>query len=82
MLASWLPVPALQMHVLLERTTGKTLSHCFLELTDSDARLVMRTCQNKIIGSGRRVRAVSVSLANKGELMCEVILNYLLQRVL
>ncbi|KAG8977481.1 hypothetical protein FRB90_008781, partial [Tulasnella sp. 427] len=66
-----------RIHILLERSTGKTLSHCFVELPDADdARRVLRECQNKIIGSGKRTRAVSVTVSTQEEVMRNVFQNW------
>ncbi|KAG8966857.1 hypothetical protein FRB90_010926, partial [Tulasnella sp. 427] len=66
-----------RIHILLERSTGKTLSHCFVELPDvDDARRVLRECQNKIIGSGKRTRAVSVTVSTQEEVMRNVFPNW------
>ncbi|KAG8964343.1 hypothetical protein FRC05_003837 [Tulasnella sp. 425] len=78
MLATWLhPTTPHHIHILLERSTGKTLSHCFVELsTLADARTVLRECQNKIIGSGKRTRAVSVTVSRQEEVMENVFPNW------
>ncbi|KAG9026435.1 hypothetical protein FS837_004617 [Tulasnella sp. UAMH 9824] len=78
MLATWLhPTTPFRIHILLERSTGKTLSHCFVELcTLSDARTVLRECQNKIIGSGKRTRAVSVTVSRQEEVMQNIFPNW------
>ncbi|KAG8882188.1 hypothetical protein FRB97_008597 [Tulasnella sp. 331] len=72
MLASWLDLPFIHIHILLDRNTGKTLSHCLVELSLTHARTALRTCQNKLIGDGRRRRAVSVTMSGQAELMREV----------
>ncbi|KAG8898736.1 hypothetical protein FRB99_007192, partial [Tulasnella sp. 403] len=76
MLSEWLVVPADRIHILLERATGKTLSHCFVELSLQNARIALRTCQNKIIGNGRRTRAVSVTVSSQEELMAQLFPNW------
>ncbi|KAG9040523.1 hypothetical protein FS837_000512 [Tulasnella sp. UAMH 9824] len=78
MLATWLhPTTPFRIHILLERSTGKTLSHCFVELsTLADARTVLRECQNKIIGSGKRTRAVSVTVSRQEEVMQNIFPNW------
>lgn len=77
MLSTWLhPTTPHHIHILLERSTGKTLSHCFVELsTLTEARTVLRECQNKIIGSGKRTRAVSVTVSRQEEVMENVDLS-------
>ncbi|KAG9028174.1 hypothetical protein FRB95_006790 [Tulasnella sp. JGI-2019a] len=72
MLSSWLDLSFIAIHILLDRGTGKTLSHCLIELSQANARLALRTCQNKIIGEGRRRRAVSVTMSGQAELMREI----------
>ncbi|KAG8898839.1 hypothetical protein FRC01_010745, partial [Tulasnella sp. 417] len=78
MLATWLhPTTPARIHILLERSTGKTLSHCFVELANlADARTVLRECQNKIIGSGKRTRAVSVTVSRQEEVMQNIFPNW------
>lgn len=72
MLAAWLDLPSIAIHILLDRSTGKTLSHCLVELSPAHARMALRICQNKLIGEGRRRRAVSVTMSGQAELMREV----------
>ncbi|KAG8898726.1 hypothetical protein FRC01_010787, partial [Tulasnella sp. 417] len=78
MLSTWLhPTTPARIHILLERSTGKTLSHCFVELANlADARTVLRECQNKIIGSGKRTRAVSVTVSSQEEVMQNIFPNW------
>ncbi|KIO32339.1 hypothetical protein M407DRAFT_18654 [Tulasnella calospora MUT 4182] len=78
MLTTWLhPTTPFRTHILLERSTGKTLSHCFVELrTLQDARAVLRECQNKIIGTGKRTRAVSVTVSRQEEVMQNIFPNW------
>ncbi|KAH7105196.1 hypothetical protein BKA62DRAFT_691982 [Auriculariales sp. MPI-PUGE-AT-0066] len=76
MLTAWVtPVEPLAAHVLLDRK-GKTLSHAFVELrTREDARLVLRACRSKILGSGRRARGVTITLSTQDELRSQLFPN-------
>lgn len=69
MIEQWLGAPSMVCHVLLDRLDGRTLSHAFLETTAENARATLRTHQNKILGYGRRARAVTITLSNQEELM-------------
>ena len=76
MLAGWVATPVDRIHVLIERKTGKTLSHAFIELCLEDAKVALRTCQNKVLGSGKRTRPVSVTMSTQEELMKEVRIQF------
>ena len=63
--------PIIEAHVLLD-VKGKTLSHAFVQLSQEDARIALRSSQNAILGAGRRARAVTVTLSSQEELMIAV----------
>jgi hypothetical protein len=69
MIEQWLGNPTHICHVLLDRVDGRTLSHAYVETTADNARLALRTHQNKILGYGRRARAVTITLSSQEELM-------------
>ncbi|EJD54737.1 hypothetical protein AURDEDRAFT_156516 [Auricularia subglabra TFB-10046 SS5] len=70
MLREWCsPTPITTAHVMLDRK-GKTLSHAFVETSNSeDARSILRLCRTKILGHGRRARGVTITLSSQEELM-------------
>ena len=72
MLEAWIGIPTHAAHVLIERKTGKTLSHAFIEATPQDVRAALRDRQNAILGKGKRARAVTVTMSTQEELMKEV----------
>ncbi|KAJ1306808.1 hypothetical protein OPQ81_007794 [Rhizoctonia solani] len=69
MIEKWLGNPTLICHVLLDRVDGRTLNHAYVETTTEYARSALRTHQNKVLGYGRRARAVTITLSNQEELM-------------
>jgi hypothetical protein len=72
MIEKWLGNPTLICHVLLDRVDGRTLNHAYVETTIEYARSALRTHQNKVLGYGRRARAVTVTLSSQEELMYAV----------
>ncbi|CAE6481922.1 unnamed protein product [Rhizoctonia solani] len=69
MIERWLGNPTLICHVLLDRADGRTLNHAYVETTIEYARSALRTHQNKVLGCGRRARAVTITLSSQEELM-------------
>ncbi|KAF8738797.1 Ring finger, partial [Rhizoctonia solani] len=69
MIEKWLGSPTLICHVLLDRVDGRTLNHAYVETTTEYARSALRTHQNKVLGYGRRARAVTITLSSQEELM-------------
>ncbi|GAB1518270.1 hypothetical protein RhiTH_001329 [Rhizoctonia solani] len=69
MIEKWLGSPTLICHVLLDRVDGRTLNHAYVETTTENARSALRTHQNKVLGYGRRARAVTITLSSQEELM-------------
>jgi hypothetical protein len=69
MIEQWLGSPITYCHVLLDRTDGRTLNHAYVETTIETARSALRTHQNKMLGHGRRPRAVTLTLSEQEELM-------------
>ncbi|EUC59691.1 hypothetical protein RSOL_322300 [Rhizoctonia solani AG-3 Rhs1AP] len=69
MIEKWLGNPTLICHVLLDREDGRTLNHAFVETRVDYARSALRTHQNKVLGCGRRARAVTITLSNQQDLM-------------
>lgn len=70
-LQDFFKLPLYSIHTLLD-LKGKTLSHAFVRLASSDARIALRSTQNAILGIGRRARAVTVTLASLDELLMAV----------
>lgn len=62
------PFALLHAHVLLD-PKGKTLSHAFVEVPRGNVRDALRSVQNKTMGKGKRLRGVTVTMSNQGELM-------------
>ncbi len=62
------PFALLQAHVLLD-PKGKTLSHAYIEIPRANVRDALRAVQNKTMGKGKRLRGVTVTMSNQGELM-------------
>lgn len=71
MLGEWAGVPPHQAHVLLDRD-GKTLSHAFIEAHPNEAREILVSCRNKVLGSGKRARRVTLTTSSQDELLHEV----------
>ena len=69
MIETWLGRPVALSHVLLDRVDGRTLNHAYVETTMEIARSTLRTHQNKVLGHGRRSRAVTITLSGQEELM-------------
>ncbi|KAF8606057.1 hypothetical protein BDV93DRAFT_605050 [Ceratobasidium sp. AG-I] len=69
MIETWLGSPVVMSHVLLDRVDGRTLNHAYVETTMDIARSTLRTHQNKVLGHGRRSRAVTITLSGQEELM-------------
>ncbi|KAL5633227.1 hypothetical protein ACGC1H_003657 [Rhizoctonia solani] len=69
MIEKWLGNPTLICHVLLDREDGRTLNHAYVETRIDYARSALRTHQNKVLGHGRRARAVTITLSNQQDLM-------------
>lgn len=69
MIEAWLGSPVATSHVLLDRVDGRTLNHAYVETTMEIARSTLRTHQNKVLGHGRRSRAVTITLSGQEELM-------------
>ncbi|KDQ21803.1 hypothetical protein BOTBODRAFT_169004 [Botryobasidium botryosum FD-172 SS1] len=69
MLRSWFDLPCHGIHVLIDRKTGKTSSHAFIESTPESARSALKACRNKVLGSGKRARCVTITIATREELM-------------
>ncbi|KAG8763622.1 hypothetical protein FRC11_014963 [Ceratobasidium sp. 423] len=69
MIERWLGNPTLICHVLLDRADGRTLNHAYVETTIEHARSALRTHQNKVLGCGRRARAVTITWSSQEELM-------------
>ncbi|KAF9520274.1 hypothetical protein BS47DRAFT_748955 [Hydnum rufescens UP504] len=68
MLSSWADIPALQAHVLLD-CDGKTLSHAYIEASAQVSRKILLNCRNKVLGSGKRARRVTITASSQDELM-------------
>jgi hypothetical protein len=71
MLSSWAGVPSYQAHVLLDRD-GKTLSHAFIEArqgSGEDKDRILVECKNKVLGSGKRARRVTITMSGQDELL-------------
>ncbi|KLO16116.1 hypothetical protein SCHPADRAFT_938160 [Schizopora paradoxa] len=62
------PFALLHAHVLLD-PKGKTLSHAYVEVPRDNVRDALRAVQNKTMGKGKRLRGVTVTMSNQGELM-------------
>lgn len=75
MIEAWLGSSIVMAHVLLDRVDGRTLNHAFVETTMEIARSTLRTHQNKVLGHGRRSRAVTITLSGQEELMHAVSLS-------
>ncbi|KDN42803.1 hypothetical protein RSAG8_06557, partial [Rhizoctonia solani AG-8 WAC10335] len=69
MIEKWLGNPTLLCHVLLDHMDGRTLNHAYVETTIDCARSALRTHQNKVLGYGRRARAVTITLSSQQDLM-------------
>ncbi|CAE6425941.1 unnamed protein product [Rhizoctonia solani] len=69
MIEKWLGNPTLICHVLLDRVDGRTMNHAYVETTIEYARSALRTHQNKVLGYGRRARAVTITLSSQEDLM-------------
>lgn len=69
MIETWLGSTVAMSHVLLDRVDGRTLNHAYVETTMEIARSTLRTHQNKVLGHGRRSRAVTITLSGQEELM-------------
>ncbi|KAG8796117.1 hypothetical protein FRC16_009828 [Serendipita sp. 398] len=74
MLAEWLGSnsPALCNHALVDRRDGRTLSYAYIEVTIESMKTILRARQNTILGSGKRARAVTVTVSTQDALMREI----------
>ncbi|KAG8796467.1 hypothetical protein FRC17_007993, partial [Serendipita sp. 399] len=74
MLAEWLgsTSPALCNHALIDRRDGRTLSYAYMEVTVESMKTILRARQNTILGSGKRARAVTVTVSTQDALMREI----------
>ncbi|KAG8807846.1 hypothetical protein FRC17_004237, partial [Serendipita sp. 399] len=74
MLAEWLgsTSPALCNHALIDRRDGRTLSYAYMEVTAESMKTILRARQNTILGSGKRARAVTVTVSTQDALMREI----------
>lgn len=72
MLAEWLgDTPVVHNHALIDRRDGRTLSYAYMEVTAEAMKSILRSRQNTILGSGRRARAVTITVSTQEELMRE-----------
>jgi hypothetical protein len=73
MLTDWLgDTPAVFNHALIDRRDGRTLSYAYMEVTADAMKAILRARQNTILGSGKRARAVTITVSTQDELMREV----------
>ncbi|KAF8326674.1 uncharacterized protein EI90DRAFT_3070128 [Cantharellus anzutake] len=68
MLSDWSGVPIAHAHVLLN-DEGKTLNHAYIEVPPQSAHEVLLKCRNKVLGSGKRARKVTITFSSQSELM-------------
>lgn len=80
MLGEWASIPSQQAHVLLDRD-GKTLSHAFIEAHPHDVRETLAMCRNKVLGTGKRARRVTITTSSQDELLHQVEFQFALLRV-
>ncbi len=71
MLSDWSGVPAARAHVLLNHE-GKTLSHAYIEVPSKSVHEILLKCRNRVLGSGKRARKVTITFSSQAELMGSV----------
>lgn len=75
MLADWLgDTPAICNHALIDRRDGRTLSYAYMEVSPDAMKAILRARQNTILGTGKRARAVTITVSTQDELMREACL--------
>ncbi|KZT62166.1 hypothetical protein CALCODRAFT_514267 [Calocera cornea HHB12733] len=73
MVAGWVGEPLMAAYTLIDRQSGKTFSHAFIEFSTAEqARAVLRKLQNAVLGKGKRTMAVTVTMSSQEELMTEL----------
>ncbi|EJU06059.1 hypothetical protein DACRYDRAFT_103007 [Dacryopinax primogenitus] len=73
MVEEWVGEPIIAAYTLIDRHSGKTFSHAFIEFGTADqARSVLRKLQNAVLGKGKRTMAVTVTMSSQEELMTEL----------